>query len=84
VVAGGVIFLLRQPGISSLYAMVGGGFVAGMMALYGYYLGSRRHVEEQQGQSLSSGLLRCPFVMGILSKSPAATGTLSAAQGSKV
>lgn len=80
VVAGGVIFLLRQPGIPPVYAMVGGGLVAGIMALYGYYLGSRRHLEEQQGQSLSSGLLRCPFVMGILSKSP----SLSAAQGSKV
>ena len=84
VVAGGVIFLLGQPGIPPVYAMVGGGLVAGMMALYGYYLGSRRHVEEQQGQSLSSGLLRCPFVMGILSKSPSSTATLSAAQASKV
>ena len=36
------------------------------MALYGYYLGYRRQVEEQQGQSLNPSLLRCPFVMGIL------------------
>jgi hypothetical protein len=42
--------------------------VAGVMALYGYYLGYRRHVEEQQGLSLSPALLRCPFVMGILTK----------------
>ncbi len=84
VVAGGVIFLLKQPGMPPAYAVTGGGVVAGMMALYGYYLGSRRHVEEQQGQSVSSGLLRCPFVMGILSKSPTGTAAISAAQGSKV
>lgn len=79
VVAGAVVFLLKQPGIPFLYAVAGGGAVVGMMALYGYYLGSRRLVEEGQGQSLSPGLLRCPFVMGILSKSP----SFSAAQGSK-
>ena len=45
------------------------GLVAGLMALYGYYLGHRRQVEERQGISLSPSLLRCPFVMGILSKS---------------
>jgi hypothetical protein len=39
------------------------------MALYGYYLGYRRNVEEQEGRSLSPALLRCPFVMGILGKS---------------
>lgn len=84
VVAGAVIFLLRQPGIPSAYAVAGGGFVTGMMALYGYYLGSRRHVEEQQGLSLSGELLRCPFVMGILSKSSSGTAAISATQGSKV
>jgi hypothetical protein len=55
-----------------------------MMGLYGYYLGFRRQLEEQQGQGLTSALLRCPFVMGILSKSPNASATMSAAQGSKV
>ncbi len=69
VAAGWVIFVLRQPGIPTAYAMASGGFVTGMMALYCYYLGFRRQVEEQQGQTLSSALLRCPFVMGILGKS---------------
>ena len=69
VAAGCVIFLLKQPGIPTAYAMVVGGFVTGMMALYCYYLGFRRQVEEQQGQTMSSALLRCPFVMGILGKS---------------
>ncbi len=69
VVTGVVVFVLRQPTVSMTYAMIGGSIVAGLMALYGYYLGYRRQVEERQGLSLSPSLLRCPFVMGILSKS---------------
>jgi hypothetical protein len=69
VAAGCVIFLLKQPGMPTAYAMAGGGLVTGMMALYCYYLGFRRQVEEQQGQAIPSALLRCPFVMGILGKS---------------
>jgi hypothetical protein len=68
VIAGAVIFLLKQPGVPTVYALCGGAVVTGLMALYGYYLGYRRQVEEQQGQSLSPSLLRCPFVMGILGK----------------
>ncbi|HLZ35794.1 MAG TPA: hypothetical protein VKP13_17465 [Nitrospira sp.] len=69
VAAGAVIFLLKQPGIPTPLAAGGGGLVAGLMALYGYYLGYRRQVEELQGQGIPSALLRCPFVMGILGKS---------------
>ena len=70
VVVGAVVFLLKQPGVPTSYAIAGGGLVAGLMALYGYYLGHRREVEEGQGLSLSPALLRCPFVMGIISRSP--------------
>jgi len=84
VMAGCVIFLLKQPGISTLYAMAGGGFVTGMMALYCYYLGFRRQVEEQQGQTMSNALLRCPFVMGILGKSTSAGVSMQTGSGSKV
>jgi hypothetical protein len=69
VMMGAVIFLLKQPGIPTIYALCGGAAVLSLMALYGYYLGYRRQVEERQGQSLSPSLLRCPFVMGILGKS---------------
>jgi hypothetical protein len=84
VAAGCVIFLLGQPGIPTPYAMAAGGFVAGMMALYCYYLGCRRQVEEQQGHTMSSALLRCPFVMGILGKSTGAGVSVTAGSGSKV
>jgi hypothetical protein len=55
-----------------------------MMALYCYYLGFRRQVEERQGHTMSSALLRCPFVMGILGKSTGAGASMQAGSGSKV
>ncbi|HXH86492.1 MAG TPA: hypothetical protein VNI35_06670, partial [Nitrospira sp.] len=84
VAGGAIIFLLKQPGIPTPFAVGSGALVAGMMGLYGYYLGYRRQVEEQQGQGVPSALLRCPFVMGILSKSSNAAATMPATQGSKV
>jgi hypothetical protein len=84
VAAGCVIFLLGQPGIPTSFAMVSGGFVTGMMALYCYYLGFRRQVEERQGHTMSSALLRCPFVMGILGKSTGPGASMQAGSGSKV
>jgi hypothetical protein len=84
VAAGCVIFLLGQPGIPTSYAMASGGFVTGMMALYCYYLGFRRQVEERQGHTMSSALLRCPFVMGILGKSTGAGASMTAGSGSKL
>ncbi len=84
VAVGCVLFLLRQPGIPTAYAMAGGGFVTGLMTLYCYYLGFRRQVEDQQGHTMSSALLRCPFVMGILGKSTRAGVSMTAGSGSKV
>lgn len=68
VVMGALLFVWRQPGISRGQAAVGGALVTGMMALYGYYLGHRRQEEDAQAPQLSPGMLRCPFVMGILGK----------------
>lgn len=69
VAMGVLLFVLRQPTITLGSAAVMGALVAAMMAVYGYYLGDRRHVEDEQAPQLSSGMLRCPFVMGILGKS---------------
>ncbi|MBX3318256.1 MAG: hypothetical protein KF890_00100 [Nitrospira sp.] len=68
VAMGLVLFVVREPAITPGVAVVMGAFVATMMAAYGYYLGYRRYVENEQAPQLSSGLLRCPFVMGILGK----------------
>lgn len=84
VAAGMVIFLLKQPGIPTPFAVGGGALVAGLMALYGYYLGYRRQVEEQQGQGIPGALLRCPFVMGILGKSTNIGAPVPVAPASKV
>ena len=83
VAAGGVIFVLRQPGITTAFAVSAGALVTGLMALYGYYLGYRRHVEEREGQSISPALLRCPFVMGILGKSANMGTVMTNMPGSK-
>jgi hypothetical protein len=80
VVAGAVIFLLKHPGVPTAHAVSGGAFVTAVMALYGYYLGHRRQVEDGQGMSLSPSLLRCPFVMGILNKT-SRSATAGASKG---
>ena len=42
--------------------------VAGLMTVYSYFLGSRRYQEDRIHQVVPPSLLRCPFVMGLLSK----------------
>ena len=74
VVMGVWLFVLRQPAMTVGSAAMMGGLVAAMMALYGYYLGDRRHIEDEQAPQLSPGMLRCPFVMGILGKTVGADG----------
>ncbi len=66
--AGLVLFVAQADVSDSLMRGAIAGAVAGMMAAYCYYLGHRRHVENQLRQIVPSSLLRCPFVMGILSK----------------
>jgi hypothetical protein len=84
VVLGGLLFILRQPGVPAGGAVVGGAVVAAMMGLYGYYLGHRRQVEDAQIPQLTEGMLRCPFVMGMLGKSSNMGAAIAAARGSKV
>ncbi|MGQ0812584.1 MAG: hypothetical protein ACT4OO_15360 [Nitrospiraceae bacterium] len=65
---GFVIFIL-QPTILPLWLLAAmGSLVAGLVTVYAYYLGARRDVENRAQQAVPSSLLRCPFVMGILSK----------------
>lgn len=69
VLVGGCLYVLKQP-LQSMGLFAGiAGLVGGMMALYCYYLGHRRDVENREQGGVPSALLRCPFVMGILSKS---------------
>jgi hypothetical protein len=68
VLAGVVMFLFRVDGMGGTGQVVMAGLVATIMALYGYYLGYRRFHEDRIQQAVPASLLRCPFVMGILSK----------------
>ncbi|MCP9454865.1 MAG: hypothetical protein NNA18_01990 [Nitrospira sp.] len=77
------LFLFQFTLMAPLYVVGIGALVGGVMALYGYYLGHRRLVEEQEGQRLKEGLLRCPFVMGILGGTNQAGRALPTAPGSK-
>ncbi len=65
----GLVFFVVQTDVGGAPARgaIAGG-VAGMMAVYCHYLGDRRHAENQLRQIVPPSLLRCPFVMGILSK----------------
>jgi hypothetical protein len=78
VAMGLLLFVARQPTITLSSAAVMGALVTVMMAVYGYYLGDRRHVEDEQAPQLSSGMLRCPFVMGILGKTVGTDGAAGA------
>ncbi|QPD03277.1 MAG: hypothetical protein Nkreftii_001051 [Candidatus Nitrospira kreftii] len=68
VAMGVVLFVAKQPLIAPEVAAAMGALVAAMMGVYGYYLGHRRDVENEEVPQLSSGMLRCPFVMGILGR----------------
>ena len=68
VAMGLLLFVARQPTMTPGSAALMSALVTAIMAVYGYYLGDRRHVEDEQAPQLSSGMLRCPFVMGILGK----------------
>lgn len=81
VVMGLVLFVGRAPGMATSQAVVGGAVVTAIMTLYGYYLGHRRQVEDEQAPQLSSGMLRCPFVMGIIGKSASASGSMNGLGG---
>ena len=69
-----VLFVGQQSSIAMTAAVIGSALVTSMMGLYGYYLGYRRQIEDQQRPELSPGMLRCPFVMGILGKTVAPSG----------
>lgn len=63
-----IAFVLRVEDAALFVHLAVGGVTAGMMAGYGYFLGTRVFVERQTRGGISEGLKRCPFVMEILAK----------------
>lgn len=68
VLVGIVNFLFRLDVPNGTVQGLMAGAVAGIMTLYGYYLGYRRSVEDRMQQTVPASMMRCPFVMEILSK----------------
>jgi hypothetical protein len=56
-----------ELGARTLQILMAGSVAAGM-TLYCSYLGHRRAVEDRLHQTIPRSLLRCPFVLGLLSK----------------
>jgi hypothetical protein len=68
VVSGIMTFVLRWDTENFWLQGLSAGMVAGLMAVYSYFLGGRRDQEDRIHQVVPPSLLRCPFVMGLLSK----------------
>lgn len=81
VIMGAVLFVGGQSSMTMGPAVLGGALVTALMGLYGFYLGYRRHIEDQERPQITSGMLRCPFVMGILGKKEPAAETGSIVLG---
>ena len=80
---GAIVFLFRVEGIGVAGQSLMAAAVTALMAIDCYYLGYRRSVENRIHETVPSSLLRCPFVMGILSKS-GATPAKEASEPSEV
>jgi hypothetical protein len=68
VVSGIMTFVLRWDTENFWLQGLTASVVAGLMAVYSYFLGGRRYQEDRIHQVVPLSLLRCPFVMGLLSK----------------
>jgi hypothetical protein len=68
VLSGIVIFVFRWDAENMWLQGFTAGVVGGLMALYSYFLGGRRYQEDRIHQVVPASLLRCPFVIGLLSK----------------
>jgi hypothetical protein len=68
VISGIVTFVLRWEMETLWLQGLTAGLVAVLMSVYSYFLGGRRYQEDRIHRVVPPSLLRCPFVMGLLSK----------------
>ena len=68
---GAIGFLLAIPNPSVWTRVLITAGIGGLMGLYGYYLGRCRWQEEKLHATISPSLLRCPFIVGILTSKKA-------------
>jgi len=80
VVLGALSFGLRWDGpLTVAQSATVGSIIGGLVALYCCYLGHRRVVEDQMRAAVPATLLRCPFVLGILTKAQSAAAPMASA-----
>ncbi len=68
---GALSFLLATPYPPIWTRVLVTAGIGGLMSLYGYYLGRCRWQEEKLHATISPSLLRCPFILGILTSKKA-------------
>jgi hypothetical protein len=68
---GALSFLLGMPDPPVWVRLVVTAGTAGMLSLYGHYMGRSRRLEEAQHAAIPASLLRCPFISSILASKQA-------------
>jgi hypothetical protein len=68
---GAISFLLAIPNPTTWTRILITAGIGGLMSLYGYYLGRCRWQEEKLHATIPPSLLRCPFILGILTSKKA-------------
>jgi len=68
---GAISFLMAVPNPPTWTRVLVTAGIGGLMSLYGYYLGRCRWQEEKLHATIPPSLLRCPFILGILTSKKA-------------
>ena len=68
---GAISFLMAVPNPPAWTRILITAGIGGLMSLYGYYLGRCRWQEEKLHATIPPALLRCPFILGILTSKKA-------------
>lgn len=68
---GAISFLMAVPNPPTWTRILITVGIGGLMSLYGYYLGRCRWQEEELHATIPPSLLRCPFILGILTSKKA-------------
>lgn len=68
---GAISFLMAVPNPPAWTRILITAGIGGLMSLYGYYLGRCRWQDEKLHATIPPSLLRCPFILGILTSKKA-------------
>lgn len=77
VLVGAFVYVCRWSVLTGTMTGLLAGMVTGLLAVYALYLGHRRHLEDRVRRLVPPSLLRCPFVLGFLTRSGSTAGAAS-------